>query len=134
MQLCLLTKQVEWDLFISRRHVQQKRPSRQREPLKIGSEPRSDNPGIPHGQWNLQSKEVDGRMPSAKTKFDLCWRQCSPSKWHSRMKNPRALRDNQGDAYTCIKMVAGSGNNPSLAICHANGKPSLQLNATLVAH
>ena len=73
-------------------------------------------------------------MPSVKTKFDLCWRQRSPSKWHSRTKNPQAPRDDQGDAYTRIKMVAGSGNNPSLAIRHANGKPSLQLNATVVAH
>ena len=50
------------------------------------------------------------------------------------MKNLQASRDDQGDAYTRIKMVARSGNNPSLAICHANGKPSLQLNAALVAH
>ena len=88
----------------------------------------------PRGQWNLQSKEVDGRMPSAKTKFDLCWRQHSPSKRHSRTKNPQAPRDDQGNAYTRIKTVAGSGNNPSLAVCHANGKPSLQLNTALVTH
>ena len=36
--------------------------------------------------------------------------------------------------YTCIETVVRSGNNPSFAIRHANGKPSLQLNATLVAH
>ena len=47
---------------------------------KYEAKPRSDDPGIPRGQWNLQSKEVDGRMPSAKAKFDLCWNQCSPSK------------------------------------------------------
>ena len=54
-------------------------------------------------------------MPSAETKFNLCWCQRSPSKRHSQTKNPKAPRDDQGDAYTRIKMVAGSGNNPSLA-------------------
>ena len=82
----------------------------------------------------FKAKKWMERMPSAKTKFDLCWRQRSPSKQHSQTKNLQAPRDDQGDAYTHIKMVAGSGNNPSLAIHHVNGKPSLQLNAALVAH
>ena len=69
-----------------------------------------------------------------KQNLTFCWGQHSPSKLHSQTKNSRAPRGDQGDAYTCIKTVAESGNNASLAIRYANGKPSLQLNAALIAH